>query len=79
MNKQNSTPADARHSADTAQASGKHEGLRHPIDENQREEQRLGEVGLDDRGDAAEDELRDRRSSGAGAQDQSANRHVPRH
>lgn len=51
------------------EASGKHEGLRHPIEEKQQEKQRLGDVGLDDQGEVAEDDLRDRRSSGAGSQE----------
>lgn len=64
MNKQPNTP-EARKTTGR-DASGKHEGLRHPIDEKQSEKQRLGDVGLDDEGDVAEDELRDRGSSGAG-------------
>lgn len=46
------------------QASAKHQGLHRPADD-QRIEQALDDVGLEDRGDVLEDELRDRRSSGA--------------
>lgn len=45
-------------------ASGRHEGLRHPVDDDQRVEQRLDDVGLDDQGDVLDDALRDRRGSG---------------
>ena len=45
------------------EASGQHQPVRRP-DDDQAVEQRLGDVGLDDRGDALEDDLRDRRSRG---------------
>jgi len=63
MNKQPNTPG--TRNTGSRDASGKHEGLRHPIDEKQSEKQRLGDVGLDDQGEVAEDEVRDRGSSGA--------------
>jgi len=62
MNRQPDTPAKARN---PGEASGKHEGLRHPVDDDQRVKQRLDEVGADETADAVEDQLRDRRSSGA--------------
>jgi len=45
-------------------ASGKHQGLRRPADD-QRIEQALDDVGLEDQGEVLEDDLRDRRSRGA--------------
>ena len=45
-------------------ASNRHQGLRRPADD-QRVEQSLDHVGLEDRGDVLEDHLRDRRSRGA--------------
>lgn len=69
MNKPTSTPGGAR--PRDGEASGKHEGLHHPIDENERGKQRLGEVGTRGQADAAEDEMRDRRSSGARPEDRS--------
>ena len=45
------------------EASGQHQPVRRP-DDDQAVEQRLDDVGLDDRGDALEDDLRDRRSRG---------------
>jgi hypothetical protein len=62
MNKQPSTPTGKQDAADR-QASGKHEGLRHPVDDDKQAKQRLDDVGTDDQ-DAGEDQLRDRRSSG---------------
>ena len=64
MKNQPNTPAKPRGTA--GEASGKHEGLRHPVDDDQRAKQRMDGVNLDDQGDIAEDQLRDRRSSGAG-------------
>lgn len=49
-------------------ASAKHRGLHRP-DDDQRVEQALDDVGLEDRGDVVEDQWRDRRSRG-GAPDQ---------
>lgn len=46
------------------QASAKHQGLHRPADD-QRIGQALDDVGLEDQGEVLEDELRDRRSSGA--------------
>lgn len=45
------------------EASGKHQGLRHP-DDDQRVKQALDEVDLQDQGESVEDELRDRRGRG---------------
>ena len=50
-----------------SEASGRHEGLRHPVDDDRRVEQRLDDVGLEDQGDVLDDELRDRRGSGTPA------------
>ena len=60
-------------------ASGRHEGLRHPVDDDQRVEQRLDDVGLDDQGDILDDELRDRRSSGVPWQADSGKQDLQRH
>lgn len=57
------TPTHLKRGKGGAEAGGRHAGLRHPIDDKGIE-QRLDDVGLDDRGEALEDELRDRRSSG---------------
>ena len=68
------TPSSAAR-AGGSEASGQFEGLRHPIADDQRVEQRLDDVGLEDQGDVLEDELRDRNSSGtpaAGAGEDSA-------
>lgn len=54
------TPAGPR----AGEASGRHEGLRHPVDDDQQIHQRLDEVGLEDQGDVVEDALRDRRGRG---------------
>lgn len=45
-------------------ASNRHQGLRRPADD-QRIEQSLDDVGLEDLGEVLEDDLRDRRSRGA--------------
>ena len=45
------------------EASGTHQPVRRP-DHDQSIEQRLDDVGLEDRGDVLEDDLRDRRSRG---------------
>jgi hypothetical protein len=47
-----------------SEASGRHHGLYRPGNE-QRVDQKLDKVGLDDQGDMLEDEQRDRRSRGA--------------
>lgn len=47
----------------SGEASSRHQPLRRPGHEQQTKP-RLDEVGLEDRGEALEDELRDRRSSG---------------
>jgi hypothetical protein len=60
-----STPSNTQRSGGS-EAGGQQEGLRHPIDDEQRVKQRLVDVGLDDQGDVADDQLRDRRSSGDG-------------
>lgn len=88
MNKQRNTPAKAPRSSgpgsrgpgsDASEASGRHEGLRHPVDDAQRVEQRLDDVGLDDQGDVIDDELRDRRSSGTKPDERAGNRDMQRH
>jgi hypothetical protein len=60
-----STPSNTQRSGGS-EAGGQQEGLRHPIDDVQRVKQRLDDVGLDDRDDVADDQLRDRRGSGDG-------------
>jgi len=52
------------------QASGQHQGLHRPSDD-QRVEQALDDVGLEDQGDVLEDQLRDRRSRGGPPQEDS--------
>ena len=52
-------------------ASGQHQGLHRPNDD-QRVEQALDDVGLEDQGDVLEDQLRDRRSRGAPPEDDSS-------
>lgn len=93
MNKQRNTPAKTPRSSgpgsrgtgsrgpgsDASEASGRHEGLRHPVDDAQRVQQRLDDVGLDDQGDVIDDELRDRRSSGTRPDERADNRDVQRH
>jgi hypothetical protein len=76
MNKQPNTPSKAR---DPGEASGKHEGLRHPIDDDQRVKQRLDDAGTDDQGEAVEDQLRDRRSSGTPGSEQAGKQDTKRH
>ena len=49
--------------ARAGEAGGQHQPVRRP-DHDQPVEQRLDDVGLDDRGDVLEDDLRDRRSRG---------------
>jgi hypothetical protein len=63
MNTPRNTPPDQPRK-DASDASGQHEGLRHPVDDDRRVEQRLDNVGLEDQGDALEDRLGARRSSG---------------
>ena len=70
MNTQRNTPPRSTSSntprSGGSEAGGQQEGLRHPIDDEQRVKQRLDDVGLDDRDDVADDQLRDRRGSGDG-------------
>lgn len=54
--------------ARAAQASGQHQALTRPADD-QRVAQALDHVGLEDQGDVVEDQLRDRRGSGVPAPD----------
>ena len=49
--------------ARAGEAGGQHQPVRRP-DHDQSIEQRLDDVGLEDRGDVLEDDLRDRRSRG---------------
>lgn len=49
--------------ARAGEAGGRHQPVRRP-DHDQSIEQRLDDVGLEDRGDVLEDDLRDRRSRG---------------
>ena len=49
--------------ARAGEAGGQHQPVRRP-DRDQSVEQRLDDVGLEDRGDVLEDDLRDRRSRG---------------
>ena len=82
MNTQRNTPASApakTQGSGASEASGQHEGLRHPVDDDQRVEQRLDDVGLDDQGEVVEDQLRDRRSSGAAPDDGGGDRDLQRH
>jgi hypothetical protein len=73
-----STPSNTQRSG-SSEAGGQQEGLRHPIDDEQRVKQRLDDVGLDDQGDAMDDQLRDRRSSGTPADDSTGNKDARRH
>lgn len=82
MNTQRNTPANPptrTPRSDAREASGQHEGLRHPVDDDQRVEQRLDDVGPDDQGEVVEDQLRDRRSSGKGPEDNASDKDVQRH
>lgn len=63
MSTQNQRPGMSSPGSGTGEASGKHQGLRHP-DNDQRVKQALDEVDLADQGESAEDELRDRRGRG---------------
>jgi len=83
MNTQRNTPSgtsssSSRRSGGT-EAGGQQEGLRHPVDDGQRVKQRLDEAGLDDQGDAADDQLRDRRSSGTRSGEKGAGEARRRH
>jgi len=49
--------------AASGEASGKHQGLRQPADDG-RVEDAVDKIGLDDRGERMEDQLRDRHSKG---------------
>lgn len=62
-----------------SEAGGQQEGLRHPVDDEQRVKQRLDDVGLDDQGDIVDDQLRDRRSSGTPSKQNARNKDVQRH
>ena len=75
------TPRDvrtARGQERSAEASGKHQGLHQPNDD-QRVEQTLDKIGLEDdpesQGEMIEDQLRDRRGSGIPAVDDERNEH----
>lgn len=63
MTTRNPLPRPARDDAGR-QASARHQGLYRPH-EDQRIDQALEQISLEDRGEAAEDYLRDRRSRGA--------------
>lgn len=68
MNTRTQTGGDDRPRRDpdaarAGEAGGQHQPVRRP-DHDQSVEQRLDDVGLDDRGDVLEDDLRDRRSRG---------------
>ena len=54
--------------SDPREASGRHQGLFRP-DDDQHAKQQLQDASLDDLGEATEDELRDRRGSGIPAVD----------
>ena len=56
-------PRPAPSATPSAEASGKHQGLRQPADDG-RVEDALDNVGFADRGERMEDQLRDRRSKG---------------
>lgn len=58
------TTADTLLGRSSGVASGQHQGLHRPNDD-QRVGQILDDIGLDDRGEILEDQLRDRRSRGA--------------
>lgn len=73
-----STPSNTQRSGGS-EAGGQQEGLRHPIDDQQRVKQRLDDADLDGEGDVAEDQLCDRRSSGTPANDNAGNKGVQRH
>ena len=75
-----STPSNTQRSGGS-EAGGQQEGLRHPVDDGHRVKQRLDDVGLDDQGDVADDQLRDRGSSGAPSNDSADNKNkdVQRH
>ena len=83
MNTQRSTSSSKSSSTKTrsggTEAGGQQEGLRHPVDDTQRVKQRLDEVGLDDQGDVADDQLRDRRSSGTQSEDGTDSENARRH
>ena len=83
MSTQRDTPSGSTSSntqrSSGSEAGGQQEGLRHPIDDQQRVKQRLDEVGLDDEGDVADDQLRDRGSSGMPANDNVRNKDVQHH
>jgi hypothetical protein len=83
MNNQRNTPSRSTppntQRPGSSEAGGQQEGLRHPIDDEQRVKQRLDDVGLDDQGDVADDQLRDRRSSGTPLDDHAGDKDVQRH
>jgi len=62
------TTADTPLTRSSGVASGQHQGLHRPSDD-QRVGQALDDVGLEDQGDVLEDQLRDRRSRGVPPQD----------
>jgi hypothetical protein len=66
-------PANSDLTRNSGIASGKHQGLRHPADD-ERVEDALENTGLDDRGERMEDHLRDRHSKGARSDDDAIDR-----
>lgn len=56
-------PSSSNNSEGSGEASGKHQGLRQPADD-QDVEQKLDDVSLEGRGEIVEDELRNRGSNG---------------
>jgi hypothetical protein len=78
MTTRRNTPTDLKRGQGGSEAGGQHQGLRHPADDRN-VQQRLNEVGLDDQGDALEDELRDRRSRGVPGVDDSSRERSRRH
>jgi len=64
------TTADTPLTRSSGVASGQHQGLHRPSDD-QRVGQALDDVGLEDQGDVLEDQLRDRRSRGGPPQEDS--------
>ena len=68
QNTQHTGTGAAGEQARAAQASGQHQALTRPADD-QRVAQALDHVGLEDQGDVVEDQLRDRRGSGVPATD----------
>lgn len=63
MTRRHPTPPSAAGGGAVGQASGKHQGLHRPADD-QRVEHALDHVGLEDRGESMEDHQRNRHSKG---------------